>query len=156
LNFDEQWVLLFKRVGDKLHLVRRNVRFKAKPGSPEAAAVETTYTDSVLLALRIHAVHPVRHSVLINLNDVFLTDCARLGLGHFDAARSTWHKVKAFKRNVELEVTATYAGGGWDAEDSVIDGRGVTVVLHYGLCELPEAGYQPRLADDRVGYFLSV
>src|ERR1700724_1545664 len=29
LNFDEQWVLLFKRVGDKLHLIRRNVHFKA-------------------------------------------------------------------------------------------------------------------------------
>src|SRR5207237_411604 len=25
LNADEQWVLLFKRVGDKVHLVRRNV-----------------------------------------------------------------------------------------------------------------------------------
>src|SRR5262245_17923742 len=49
LNFDEQWVLLFKRVDDKVHLIRRNVRFTAKAGSPEATSVETTYTDSVLL-----------------------------------------------------------------------------------------------------------
>src|SRR5262249_13838982 len=49
LNFDEQWVLVFKRVGDKIHLVRRNVRFKAKAGSPTAHAVETTYSDSVLM-----------------------------------------------------------------------------------------------------------
>src|SRR5438874_2263338 len=33
LNFDEQWVLLFKKVSDtKLHLIRRNVHFQAKPG----------------------------------------------------------------------------------------------------------------------------
>jgi hypothetical protein len=41
-------------------------------------------------------------------------------------------------------------------EDGVIDSRGKTIVVHYGLCQLPEHGYQPRLADDRVGYFLSV
>ena len=26
LNFDNQWVIAFKRVGDKVHLVRKNVR----------------------------------------------------------------------------------------------------------------------------------
>src|SRR5258707_6922545 len=51
LNFDEQWVLLFKKAGDKIHLIRRNVHHKAKPGSPTARAVDVTYTDSVLMAL---------------------------------------------------------------------------------------------------------
>jgi hypothetical protein len=37
----------------------------------------------------------------------------------------------------------------------VPDSRNVTVAVHYSLCALPETGYQPRLADDRVGYFLS-
>src|SRR5205085_8041292 len=91
----------------------------------------------------------------INLNDIFMTDFAQLGLGYFDANRSTWGKIKAFPKNIELQVSATY-GGGRGSDDSVIDSRGTTVVLHYGLCELPEPGYQPRLADDRVGYFLSV
>jgi len=154
LNFMEQWVLQFKRVGDKVHLVRRNVRFQAKKGTAVASALETTYTDSVLLALRIAASNPARESVLVNLNDVFLTDFAQLGRGKFDADRSTWHKVKAFPKNLELEVAATYTGGGRD--DTVIDPRGVTVVLHYSLCALPEDGYTPRLADDRVGHFLSV
>jgi hypothetical protein len=155
LNFDEQWVLVFKRVGDKVQLVRRNVRFTAKPGSPAARAVETTYHDSVLLALRVVAVHPGRQGVLLNFNDVFLTDFAGLNLGPFDANRSSWHKVKAFPRNVELEVAATF-GGGRGGDDSVIDGRGRTVVIHYGLCQLPDGGYQPRVADDRVGHFLTV
>jgi hypothetical protein len=160
LNFDEQWVLAFKRVGDKLHLVRRNVRFKAKPGSPAAHAVETTYADSVLLALKIHALNAMRNSVVINLNDIFMSDFGQVGLGAFDAGRSTWHKVKAFPKNVEVEVAATFSGGGGRSfffnDDSVIDDRGHTVVIHYGLVELPaDGGYQPRLADPRVGYFLT-
>jgi Met-zincin/Domain of unknown function (DUF5117) len=159
LNFDEQWVLLFKRVGDKVHLIRRNVHVKARPGSPVAHAVETSYTDSVLMAIRIVAINQMKQqAVLINLNDIFMTDFAELGLGAFDANRSTWHKIKAFPRNLELEVEATYTGrarsflGG---PVDTIDARGNTVVIHYGLAELPDSGYQPRLADDRVGFFVS-
>jgi hypothetical protein len=153
LNFGDQWVLVFRKQGDRVFLVRRNVRFHAKANAPVARAVETTYTDSVLLALPIRSIHPIRQGVLISLNDIFMTDFARLGRGHFDPSRSTWGKVKAFPRNVELQVAATYAGGGGNA---VIDPRGATLVIQYSLCQMPEYGYTPRLADDRVGHFLSV
>jgi hypothetical protein len=158
LNFDEQWVLLFKRVSEtRLHLIRRNVHFKAAPGSPVSKAVETTYTDSVLMAIPIRSVHTGRNTLLIDLADLFMTDFAQLRIGGLDRSRSTWHKVKAFPRNVELQVQATFSGGRWSlfGDESVIDPRGTTVVMHYGLVELPEGGFQPRLADDRVGYFLS-
>jgi|SRR5579875_1350947 hypothetical protein len=160
LNFEEQWVLLFKRIGDKVHLIRRNVHFRAKPGSPAAHAVETTYTDSVLMALHIKALNHSRNSILLDFNDIFMTDFAQLGFGSFDANRSTWHKIKAFPHNVELEVAATFSSAQdyflFFGDNSVIDSRGKTVVIHYGLCQLPDEHYQPRLADDRVGYFLSV
>ncbi len=159
LNFDEQWVLLLKRVSEtRLHLIRRNVHFKAAAGSPLSKAVETTYTDSILMAIPVRSVHPGRQSLLIDLADLFMTDFAQLGIGSPDRSRSTWHKVKAFPRNVELQVQATFSGGrrSFFGDDSVIDPRGTTLVMHYGLVELPEGGFQPRLADDRVGYFLSV
>jgi hypothetical protein len=158
LNFDEQWVLVFKRVGDKIQLIRRNVHFKANPGSPIAKAVETTYTDSVLMALPIATINMMKQAPLINLNNIFMTDFAQLGMGYFDANRSSWHKIKAFPRNIELQVEATYGGGGGRGRrggDETIDSRGNTIVIHYGLCALPEGGYTPRVADDRVGYFLS-
>lgn len=159
---DEQWVLLFRKVGDQVHLVRRNVRFKAQSGTPVAKAVETSYTDSVLMSLRVAATNPARQSTLIDLNQIFMTDFAQLNLGNFDPSRSSWLKVKAMPKNVELQVSATYSGRGLGrslfggGEDSVIDSRGTTVVIHYSLCELPEPGYQPRLADDRVGHFIDV
>lgn len=153
LNFEEQWVLMFKKVGDKVHVVRRNVRFKARKDSPVSKAVETTYTDSVLLAVKIQSINPKNQAILIDFNDIFMRDLAALGLGMFDQNRSVWHKVKAFPKNVELEVSATFAGG--RSSDDIIDERGNTVVIHYGLVRLPEDGYQARLADDRVGHFLS-
>lgn len=154
LNFDEQWVLYFKRVGDKVHLIRRNVHHKAKAGSPTARAVDVTYSDSVLMSLRIAGLNQMTQGVLVNLNDVFMTDFGELGLGRFDASRSVWHKVKVFPKNIELQVQATFAGGR-HGDDDVIDARGRTVVIHYGLVELPDGGYQPRVADDRIGHFVT-
>src|SRR5262245_24652262 len=141
LNFDEQWVLLFKRHGDKVHLVRRNVHHKARGGSPTARAVEITYSDSVLMALRIAAINQMNQGVLINLNDIFMSDFGQLGLGHFDASRSVWHKVKAFPRNLELQIQATYSSnwrGRFRFDDEDGDSRGTTVLVHYGLVELPD------------------
>jgi hypothetical protein len=153
LNNDEQWVVVFRRLGDRVHLVRRNVHFQAKKDMPVGRAVETSYTDSVLLSLRVRSVHPVRNTVLIDLGDVFLTNFADLPFGKLDPERTTWHKIKAFPRNLEIQVAATFQGrrGG----DSVIDPRGNTVVIHYGLVELPDATYAPRLADDRLGHFVT-
>ena len=155
LNFDEQWVLLFKKVNDKIHLVRRNVRYKAKAGSPVARAVDLTYSDSVLMSLRIVAINQQTQGLLINLNDIFMTDFGELGIGSLDPGRSVWSKVKTYPRNIELQVQATFSGGRNRGDDSVIDARGKTINIHYALCDLPDGGYSPRVADDRVGHFVT-
>jgi hypothetical protein len=153
LNFEEQWVLLFKRVNDKIQVIRRNVRFAARLGSPISKAVETTYTDSVLFSVPIKTINPTRSSVVFDLQPIFMSNFADLPLGFLDQNRSTWQKVKAFPKNVEIQVAATFNGRG--TGDDVIDPRGNTVVIQYGLVELPDGLYQPRLADDRIGHFIT-
>ena len=51
LNFGDQWLITFHRAGERLLVIRRNVRFRAESGSPQADAVKVSYTDSVLKAL---------------------------------------------------------------------------------------------------------
>jgi hypothetical protein len=162
LNFGDEWVLSFHRVGDKVQLIRRNVHFKAPGGTPLDKAVKQNYTDSVLMALPILSINQAggNSSMVIDLADIFLTDFAELGWfgGGLDRNRTTWHKIKGFPQNIELEVEATYGGRGdfgFFFDDSVIDRRGRTVVIHYSLAKLPGPGYKPRYADDRVGHFLS-
>jgi hypothetical protein len=157
---DDDTVLIFRRVGDRVQLVRRNVHFKAPAGSPLDKSVQQNYTDSVLMALPIIALNPMKGgAVLIDFSDIFMTDFAQLNVGMLDRSRSSWAKVKGFPRNMELEVEATFSGGGrrmfWSTEDGVPDHRGITVVIHYSLMKTPDFGYQPRLADDRVGHLLS-
>ena len=40
--------------------------------------------------------------------EIFLGDFAQLGFGSLDRNRTTWHKIKAFPNNLELEVEATF------------------------------------------------
>jgi hypothetical protein len=149
-------LLVFHRAGDKVQLIARNFFFKAPPGSPMEKAVKQNYTDSIIMSMSIVAINPSGGmSVVVDLNEIYFTDFAKVGLGFLDRSRTNWFKVKAFANNLELEVQATFSGGGrGSAADGVSDSRGLTMVIHYSLLRLPDSSYRPRAADDRLGHFL--
>lgn len=158
-GFGDDWVWQFRKVGENVHVVRKNVRFKASPNSPESRAVAAAYTDSVLFSLPIMMKGP-KGGDLVDLSQVFMSDLPQIGRVlpgfNFASQKSSWAHVKGFDDNMELEVAATYASSGQQDIDTVPDSRGVTVNVHYSLSKITSTGYQPRLADDRVGYFLTV
>ncbi len=154
----DEWLLEWRRVGDKVHLVRKNVRFRAKKGTPIAEAVDLGYSDSVLFALKLESVHPQRKSLLVNISPVFMSDLPPLsgqigGGARFDKGRSTWGAIKTFPKNVELRVDAVYSASG--SRETIPDSRGIQLSVHYSLAQLPSNNYQPRLADDRMGHFMT-
>ncbi len=154
----DDWLLAWRRVGDNVHLVRKNVRFRAKKGTPTAQAVDYSYSDSILFSLKIESIHPQRKSLLVNISPVFISDLPPLARSiaadaRFDKTRSTWGTVKAFPKNVELRVEAVYTSASYI--ETVPDSRGIQLTLHYSLAELPSNSYNPRLADDRLGHFMT-
>ncbi len=162
---DDDMLWNFRKVDDKLMLQRRNVRFKAKAGSPEASAVEKAYSDSVLFALPIMATGP-SGGLLVDMTRVFMNDNLDIGraMGGFQfmGDRSTWASIKGFSgvsENVEIQVAAVYSSSSpFQTFDTVPDAKGAQVNIHYSISLLPVVGangFKPRLADDRVGYFLS-
>lgn len=158
LGFGDDWIWQFRKVDDNIQVVRKNVRFFADKGSPEERAVGLAYTDSVLFSLPIVTTGPSGGQV-IDLARIFLSDLPQIArtLPGFTFAgdRSTWASVKGFPDNVELQVAATYGSSGTAEIDTVPDSRGATVNVHYSISLLPQNSYKPRLADDRVGYFVT-
>ncbi|MEN1679897.1 MAG: zinc-dependent metalloprotease [Planctomycetota bacterium] len=163
-GFGDDWVWQFRKRGERIHLVRRNVRFRAEPGSPSEKAVRLAYTDSVLFSLPI-AGRGEGGSYVVDLAKVFFSDLPQISQvlsGYsFSKEKSTWAEVdgevqvKGFPQNLEAQVAATYQSPGADYSDTVPDTRGVTINVHYSVSKLPKSDYKPRLADDRVGYFLT-
>ncbi len=153
------WVWQFRKVDDQVRIIRRNVRFTANAGSPEEKAVKLAYTDSVLYSLPTVTTGP-NGGTVIDLAQVFMSDLPQLGQRlpgfSFASNKSNFSAVKGFAENMEIQVAATYASSGFFSLDSVPDSRGATINIHYSISTLPQTGYRARLADDRVGYFLTV
>jgi hypothetical protein len=159
-GFGDDAVWQFRKAGENIQLVRRNVRFTAESGSPTERAVKVAYTDSVLFSLPIRTQSPAG-AYVVDLTQVFMSDLPQIGLVlpgfSFSPSKSTWaDDPQNFPKNLELQVAATYASSGTESIESVPDTRGVTINVHYSISELPVTSYKPRLADDRVGYFLTV
>ncbi|MEO1496062.1 MAG: zinc-dependent metalloprotease [Planctomycetota bacterium] len=158
-GFGDDWVWQFRKVGERIQVVRRNVRFRAKPGTPSAEAVKLAYTDSVLFSLPI-ATRGSGGSYVIDLTPVFFSDLPQIGMAlpgfSFSKQRSSFLKPQGYDRNVEIQVAATYSSGGYMDLETVPDSRAATINVHYSISRLPKTDYRPRLADNRIGYFLTV
>ena len=157
MTLGEEVLWSFRKVGDKIQVLRRNVKFKAKPGTPEATAVKFAYSDSVMYALPILTDTNGGH--LVDMTRIFLSDDELIGrmLGaSFVFDRSSIANVKAFPKNVEIDIACVYSRDPSNEADSVPDARGMQVMMHYSISQLPQSGYRPRKADDRIGYFLTV
>ena len=158
-GFHDNCVWQFRKVGNRIQLVRRNIRFRAAKGSPQEKSVHLSFTDSVLFSLPIITKSP-KGSFVVDLTPIFMGDLPKISLVlkgfRFAPDRSSWAQIKGFENNIEIEVAATYASSGAKSFDTIPDSRGATLHIHYSISRLKPTGYKPRMADDRLGYFLTV
>src|SRR5262245_40656651 len=130
LNFGDEWVLAFRRVGEHLQLIRRNIHFTAPAGTPLEKAVKQNYTDSILLSLPILSISPRGGAVVVDFGEIFLSDFGQIGVGWMDRSRSRWFKIRAYPNNIEIQVEATFSGSHsrgyyYGGDSAVIDPRGI-------------------------------
>lgn len=137
--------------------------------------LDGSFSDSIIFEVEVISIDPDSEAKLIDLSALFITsDLANLSQS-LDKAVSGYSRQTAlsrvdtldvFRNNLELGTTVGYAsdgsGGGLLAAllgssiRGLADDRGFSLGVRYSLSALPEGnGYQPRLADERVGYFLS-
>ena len=104
-------------------------------------------------------------SIVIDFTSYLMSDVADMqgqlagafpkGGFKIDKDRSVLESVKVFPDNAEFNVKLGFAGSGKDFVATVPDSRYLTLGLHYSFSRLPENPMMPRLADDRVGYFMT-
>ncbi|WP_373526693.1 zinc-dependent metalloprotease [Nostoc sp.] len=159
----QDFLFYFERVNDKVNFVIRNVNFRTREGDPQARSRQRSFSDSVLYTISLKSIHPERKTLLIDLGDLLLTDLAGLSVslgipGGTD--QSYFGTAKAFPQNLEIESVLNFSGGGGSESEvpsfgSLPDTRGFTLRVHYSLSQLPDKDYRSRLADDRIGYFIT-
>ncbi|MBW4456119.1 MAG: zinc-dependent metalloprotease [Nostoc indistinguendum CM1-VF10] len=159
----QDFLFYFQRVDDKLNFVIRNVNFRTREGDPQARSLARSFSDSVLYSISLKSIHPERKTLLIDLGDLLLTDLGGLSASLGVPAttdQSYFGTAKAFPQNLEIESVLNFSSSSsGDSEvasfASLADNRGYTLRVHYSLSQLPDKNYRPRIADERIGYFIT-
>ncbi len=160
-------LIRFHREGDRLELWAVNPRIWAAPGTPMARTVGYSFGHSVVYAFPIAGERDGH--ILIDLTPFLLSDWADVGTvfqtamarrklsGNVtvDEDRSSLQSLHLFAANLEAEVRLTFQSPRNLGIETIADYRSIPIGIHYSLLELPATPMRPRLADDRVGYFVS-
>jgi hypothetical protein len=168
------FVMSFKHVGRRVLWVEHNTDFTAPPDTPAANALAISVTDSVINSTPVVAEDEQTGRVVVSAA-FFLTDFESVGkslsgpsssplllFGGFgrpsysvDPTKSYIARTKTLPMNDEILASLAFSGPPGDVSGAP-DGRGVRLAMHYSIVEPPAAdSYMPRIADDRVGYFIT-
>ncbi len=141
----------------QLLLIEPETRFVVDGSKEVADVVRRTYPDRIRTAVPLVTKAPNGDPV-IDLGPMLKSSFANIGWtslfdgrfrgGGINRSLSRWTKVKSFPLNVEIGVELAVGRasppGSYDKK-----------LVHYSFWKLPQTDYQPRVADDRIGYFLT-
>ncbi len=151
----------WSRVNDALHLTSVSYSNVAEDTLPINISVQNNNYAPVIMAFAIEAFNPDSTAALIAVNDLFVGDVQAIsGLNkrlrkeyevrNLDKDRSFISRMASFPENVEVRHDMTYV-----ANSPPSDARTGTISmqLSQSMYLLPEQPVQPRLYDQRVGWF---
>lgn len=155
-------VIRWSRVGDRILLRGISYHLVADPAMPIARAVQAANYDAIIMSFPVQA-KGKDDTAVIDVSRLFTTDVPEISARQqvraraFDNARSFVERASAFLGNIEVEATHTFntppdnAGPASNAAPSRIGTS--SVLMHFSMVLLPEKPMQPRLFDERVGFF---
>ena len=167
------------KIGDLVQLLAKNERFFAKSGTALARAVRENLSDSLIgSAVVVSKPHPEKKSLLIEANALLLADlpgaASNLESAYrlpysFDARNSSFTSVRAADDIAVFSVSAHYAIPKLPVPalvpnpmlpqvappGTLEDIRSLFLGFVYSFAKLPEETMRPRIADDRLGHFIT-
>ncbi len=167
LYLSDTRLMTYRRVGDTVYLVHKNPRFVASGEKGMKKAVEDNVGHSIVASFLVLSEHKDSKNVLVDATEFFVSDYPNMGEWlkyyygnkpvNFDRSRSFVSKLQAFPKNDELDVTFTFKAADFPAfgGEGIPDYRSIPFGVRYSMFALPESPMMPRLADDRVGHFLT-
>jgi len=152
-------VLRWERKDHKVYLRVVSYRNVANDSLPIYESVRNSNLEPILYAFDVKSYGP-DSSVVIEVNDLFSKDVTALGLpasrrtsykvSKLDEKRSYIESIKSYPINIEARHVMTYAAKNPPSNASV---GALTLEINNSMILLPEEPMQPRIYDQRVGWF---
>ncbi len=135
----------WRRIGNRLALIQPQIAVRSTGDQESKDSVETVFTDRVLLDVPILATGPNGQPV-IDLDDLLVGKASVFFRGSargLNKNLTVVDSIKAFPQNIEIRFEGPVAGG-------------TIKKFHYSISHIQGSrGFKPRMADQRVGYFVT-
>lgn len=169
---------VFKKIGNQVQLIAKNTAFYATPGTPQAQAVAQAFSDSLIASAPVLSLPQAdTKAILVDASALLFIDIpgysTRLESAYrmpyaLDKANSSFSKVSADESLAGFLVNSHFFVPRIAAAPLVPspvplptppqttpDPRSFFVGFYYSFAALPAEAMRPRLADDRVGHFVT-
>ncbi|WP_420634856.1 zinc-dependent metalloprotease [Candidatus Palauibacter sp.] len=127
---------------------------------PVARAVRSANFETILRAFDVEALNEDSTSVVVDVTPLFESDIPMLGLRQsfrdsyrvrsLDSNRSYVDWVKSFPRNVEVRHVLTYTA---QSPPTNATTNAISIEMNQSMILLPDEPMEPRIYDERVGFF---
>jgi hypothetical protein len=162
-----EFPFVFVKAGHSIQFVHKNVYFRADEGKPISRALNRGLSDSIVgTASMVSKPSMVGGGYLVSPSDFFLQDVGFVGYNtgrasrqsgfSFDKSNSRFFEIKSFPENSEIETEVHFQRRTPSRTSALPEPTSMLHRYHFSLSSLPETGYRPRLADDRVGFFTTM
>jgi hypothetical protein len=160
-----EFPFFIKMVGKNIQFIQKNVAFRADNETAIRRALERSIPNSIWANAKIESQpHPEIGSILVDASNIFIADYGNVShlSGQrktpysFDKKNSYFSHLKSFPQNTEIEVTLHFKSKKPQPLFNLADSRSLFHRYYYSISALPESDYEPRVADDRLGHFLTL
>ncbi len=159
-SVNEQMVI-WERADNRILLRSKSTSSFSADSLPINISVQANNYMPVLFSFEIAAQNRDTRSSVIDVTRLFLTDVRAISgltsslrttyrVTRLDEARSFINSVKSFPLNVEVRQDLSYEAAEPPANSST---GTISVLMNQSIVLLPKVPMQPRINDDRVGYF---
>jgi hypothetical protein len=155
---EQVWV--WEKKGDKVMIRVPSYTNIAAKGTDMYESVKNSNLSPILASFDIKSLSKDSAGVVIDVTDLFAKDVQALGLNQrskteykisrLDDSRSYIDTIKSFPINIEARNVKTYIATSPPGDGSL---GSITVELNTSMVLLPKTPMEPRLYDDRVGFF---
>ncbi len=162
----DESLFVLRREGKKIRWEQPNMTFFAPGDSAFARAIRRGTSPGLVGVMELASrPHPETKAILVDPTPILVQDYEAVAFAlreteagySLDANGSYVDAIKNFPRNTEIDVVLTFRTDSPKVPMPILpDWRNFQHRYHWSLVERPLDGYRPRLADDRVGHFLTM
>ena len=156
--YNESYIFYIKKHFDKLQFIKKNTSFYFDEKSKLSNSSGANISDALLASVKILAEDKVNVKYLVDFTGLILSEnLTSINLGKLDKNVSTIESIQSFPKNTKIKTKYVYSNEKdiSNSNNELADPRVFSIQLFHTFMSVPDDAYEPRMDDQRVGYFVT-